>query len=275
MLDYWQSSLLFFIPHIPKFVLIFSLFSVLLRLDPFLYIFQEYLTQLVSHHRIFFAFLRYILTVICIFEALQLMMLFILVPNAIICVLQKKSVAHFWAAKLATGLMFRLHQGTQLLFSSTQAPMDLAAFICVFIVELLGICGVFSTIAMRTVIPMPIYLLCPVMAVISFSMFQVILVPFTNFHEHSKRWIGRMRQKTAGCGARMQMKLIRQQIRSLRALTFSAGIADHRFFQLKTSTKSTFVENMMTFSISLLMSPLAEFKEGKGNANELSLHKIV
>lgn len=257
--DYW---LLFSGFYIPLFIILTapgSVFLIFLELDPFLYIFQEFCGPFVTQNWIWFALIRYILTVVGLYEFFRLLLLIIVVANAVICVLQKKEFGQWWAAKLETWLMFQLRMSSQILFNVLQASMDPSMTILMALIQIAGIFGLFSLIAMRKVIPMPIYLIFPAITFSSFSGFQVLLVPITSFQDECKTWIERMKSKPVGYKAGIQRKLIRQRIRSMQVLAFHAGISGYRFFQLKKSTKSTFLENIISLSISLLMSPLAKF----------------
>lgn len=101
----------------------------------------------------------------------------------------------------------------------------------------IGVSGTFSTFAMPPpLIPIPIYFVCPALAIESFVIFHVFFTPVCNGNEQSKHFL---HKKTLSMPEGVVRKLFKRQVKSVRIISANPGFLDYRFFSMKKSTKST------------------------------------
>src|SRR6202034_1235287 len=104
------------------------------------------------------------------------------------------------------------------------------------------------------IIPMPLYLCVPIIAIIIVLIVQFVLIPITNFHEGSNLWVQSMQLVPLQIPPIVLGKLynvrryVIRKLLTLRPFSFRVGIFDHRFFQIAKPTKIIFTERMFTFS---------------------------
>lgn len=155
-----------------------------------------------------------------------------------------------------TDLLLQIYGSTRVLLGSMERFINPLIAVALFMLQLIGIGGMFSTIHMRPpLIPIPIYFVCPCLAVSSFLLFYVLFTPLCCSYEQFKYFLKEMERRPLEIESKRARKLVGKRVMSLRIISANAGLADYRFFPLKSSTKATFYEHMITFTITLLLSP--------------------
>lgn len=176
------------------------------------------------------------------------------------CILQKETFQNFLKAKLATDHLLKIYGCLRVLVGSSESSVNPLLAAVLFMLQISGIGGTFSSIEMRPpVIPLPIYFVCPCFGVGAFLIFGVLLTPICHIYEQFAYFLKKMELKPVGIEQRKARKLIVRQVKSMRIIC--AGLADYRFFPLKRCTKATFLEYMITFTVTLLMKPKANISK--------------
>lgn len=251
------TKLLFaFAPHLMFFA---TIFIILLKLDPYIYLLQEFLPQVASHHYFLCGILRFLVTLVDLFVFFRLLLLLAVCANGLLCITKKRSTATFLKAKLPTSHLLKIYGCLRVLLGSSDSFVNPFMAAGLFMLQISGIGGFFSTIEMRPpIIPIPIYFVCPCFGGGALLIFFVLFTPICHGYEAFRYFLKEMQLKP---GEAMAGKLVAKQVRAMRIISVSPGLADYRFFPLKRCTKATFLEYMITFVITLLMRP-------KGNATK-------
>lgn len=110
----------------------------------------------------------------------------------------------------------------------------------------------FISLKMYHIVPMPLFLFFPTLAVFVPVIIQIMLPGLITIYEDStslrEKWGGvlHLRQDLRG--------VVRRQIRGKRSLSVYAGVAEHNFFKCKRSTMVTYYEAIVGYVITALMS---------------------
>lgn len=241
-----------------------NVFIILLSLDPYYFLFKEFFPTFQAKYWLLCWILRYLISIIIMVTFIRLFLWLLLVMNALMCVLYKETVAKFLKVrmnKLSTDRLLKIYRSTEVLSGSAERFMNPLTAVAVSMLLILGVSSIFSTIALRPpLIPMPIYLVCPMMTVGTFFLFSVILTPACQIYEDVQYFLKEMRRRPLKL-RRYEGRLLSKQVQSLRIISINAGFVDYRFFPLKGSTKGTFIHEMLSLAIDLLLSPLGDFSK--------------
>lgn len=116
---------------------------------------------------------------------------------------------------------------------------------------LLSVTFNFLCVKMRSVLPMPYYLVCFVAAGIILVLIQILLPLAINVYEDSEAlmqiWKVALRYSC-------DRKYLRRRLRACKAVRFYAGLFKYNFFYISLSTKSTFWYAIVDYTITALLS---------------------
>lgn len=154
---------------------------------------------------------------------------------------------------LSTASGFKAYNMWNTLLLSMQEFTDVIAACLLATLQVVGILAWYLTLAGWEIMPFFVYGFFPVCAAVVPAIVQVTFVPFTKLWDGSKEWIKSM--KLAPLSMRVgERKFVMKKLYTLRPLSVYAGILDHRFFPLSKSTKKRFIEEMISFTIEVLLA---------------------
>lgn len=114
-----------------------------------------------------------------------------------------------------------------------------------------GIVCNFMTIKMHHKIPMPFYLLFPSMAVIIGISTQILLPFAVNVYEVANLLKQGYKKNVHFEG---DMKYMKRRVRAIKVLRVYGGLFQFDMFGLKRSTKSTYFDNILSYTINLCLT---------------------
>lgn len=130
-------------------------------------------------------------------------------------------------------------------------PISLACAMTMFVGFVLNVTLHFVTIKMFHIIPMPLYFAFPSVAVCMLMMIQVTLPMAIKIHAGGEGMAWKWKYYSYYS---TDIKYVRRMIRARQGVRINLGLFGFRFFYFKKSTKATFCYNLLSYTISALMS---------------------
>lgn len=167
-------------------------------------------------------------------------------------------------AKMKPCPLLQLYAIIRIQLGALERYVNSFATVALFMLHTLGVSGMFSTVAMQPpLIPIPIYFVCPFFAVAAFVLFYMFLTPVCRSYEQFQYLLQELESKALGISSGHERKMFSRQVKSLRIISASAGLFDYRFFPLKRSMKTTFLDAMVSLSITLMMAASESYDKFK------------
>ncbi|OXA40880.1 hypothetical protein Fcan01_24329 [Folsomia candida] len=259
-MDGWFALLLMWTRYFPfNFCIIGTLSLVIMKIDPIYYVFQDFLpATMFKHHWGTIAILRYLLMSVSAFELYRIATLAIIIPSAVgqlglvvIEILQNGG--------LSTGVAFEVHDMYHALFSTCQEFTDIIMTVLLSALQFVGVFTWYLAIIGWQFMPASLYLLFLTIAIFILAIVEFVFVPFTYVRDGSKIWIKQLKLCTLSVESGKQgpvrnfKKRTQKKLISRRPFGLYAGILDHRFFPMCKSSKKTFIDTMISFTITVLV----------------------
>lgn len=235
-------------------ILFCSLFLTLLALDPYYYLLNAIMASFLSQHWFLFGLTRFLLSFLTLFVFIRLCLVILYISTALVCISKKPTASTFIRARMSTDLLLEIYGIITLQLAALERFLNPIVTVEVTMLQIFGIFGFFSTIGMRPpVIPFPFYFLCPLTLVAAFLLFYIFLTPACSSYELVLNFQRELKRRPLAISKGKPRKILAMRIASLRIISANAGLFDYRFFPLRKSTKGTFLENMISFTITLLL----------------------
>ncbi|OXA38386.1 hypothetical protein Fcan01_26808 [Folsomia candida] len=109
----------------------------------------------------------------------------------------------------------------------------------------------FATLKMTHVIPMPLYLVCPSLAVLIPAIIHLLLPMAVDIHGKTGQVIKKWKRHAV---ISLDKKYLTRRLRSTRPLRFSAGLFGFNFYNIVRNTKATYYGAIIYYSITALLS---------------------
>lgn len=133
------------------------------------------------------------------------------------------------------------------IFSNGQGSIASISF---FNALLCTVCANFATFKMYFIIPMPLYLIFPITAVMTLVLVELMLPNYSKCYEHSKLLAGGWKITSM----RKSNSFLFKTAKSLSPLKLYANIAGFNLFHVQNSTKSTYLSAVLLYTMNVLVS---------------------
>lgn len=197
---------------------------------------------------------------IIFFEFHRQLALVILYFNGVVAVILKFSRI-LQIGKQSVPLNFKMYNRMRIILNSAQSFLDPLIGFVMFVLLSAGILGWYMAIALPNVLTFPVNVVSPSAIIfVTTGVLQGLIAPLAKLHTQSSVWCREMQRKPlqiSPLGNCTERKIMFKKVKSLRVLAIHASFGDYRLFQIKKSTPLTFNESLISFTISLLLSPLA------------------
>jgi hypothetical protein len=112
----------------------------------------------------------------------------------------------------------------------------------------------FLSLKMITIIPMPLYLFFPLIATLLLIMIQCLLPMAINIYERALILGQNWKFYLQFCESRHDLRYFTRKIKSIQPVRIRSGLFEFNLYYLKRSTKVTFYTNIVSYTITALLS---------------------
>lgn len=146
--------------------------------------------------------------------------------------------------------ILRIYNYLEIILQVVHEVSSTAASVLMILGLLLSVTLNFLTVKMRSVLPMPYYLVCPVSAGIIPVVIQILLPLAISIFENAEALLQSWRVEVRhSCDRRY----LRRRLKTCKAVTVYAGLFKFNFYHLCVSTKSTFCYAIVDYTITALL----------------------
>lgn len=114
-------------------------------------------------------------------------------------------------------------------------------------------CVVFNFVSLKMyhLIPIQLYPVFPFVSLVTISIIQILVPEAIAVFENAESMIAKWRQSLA---LSRDLKYLKRKIRATRTVRIYAGLFSYNFFHFKMSTKGTFFSQIVSYTITALLS---------------------
>lgn len=127
---------------------------------------------------------------------------------------------------------------------------EFGTFVLMIIGLALGVIFFFATFKFYGLLPTPIYFFCPSVSIIVIVAIQLTIPSTINLHDRSTALIIKWKRQLGSTAK--NRRFLKRKLASLRPTTLFVGVNGLNFFSLKRSIKSTYYNEILDHTITLL-----------------------